>query len=288
MVGAATMSRVYEALRQMEKEQGQPGTSPFPQPAELLSTPPPGPTELNDIATVSANVSPSARLVALSDQRGLGAEKFRALVTRLENLRRRREMKSLQVTSGVINEGKTLVSANLALTFASHSHAKVLLLEGDLHRENVASLFGLKDLQGLGHWWSQQEQDITRYLYRLEEMSLWILTAGTVHEKPLQVLQSNRFAEAFARLKQWFDWIIVDSTPMLPIADVNVWSRLVDGSLLVVREGVASVKALEKGIQSIDNLKLVGVVLNDAAEPRHAGYDQYYGVDRKSQSKTDR
>ena len=281
------MSRVYEALRQMAKEQGQPGTSPLPQPAELLSAPSPGPTELDDIVTVSANVSPSARLVALSDQRGLGAEKFRALVTRLENLRRLREMKSLQVTSGLINEGKTLVATNLALTLASHSRAKVLLLEGDLHRVNVASRLGLKDLQGLSHWWSQQEQDITRYLYRLDEMPLWILTAGRAHEKPLQILQSSRFAEVFARLKQWFDWIIVDSTPMLPIADVNVWSRLVDGALLVVREGVASVKALEKGIQSLDNFKLVGVVLNDASESRHAGYEAYYGPDCKSQSKTD-
>jgi capsular exopolysaccharide synthesis family protein len=265
----------------MEKEQGQPGTSLFPQLAQLLNNSTVEPTEADGVASVTVKASPSARLVALAEPRSLGAEKFRALVTRLENLRRRKEMKSLQVTSGAINEGKTLVATNLALTFASHCRSKVLLLEGDLHRPNMARLLGLNDLRGLSDWWSQQEQDMTAYLYRLNEMPLWLLSAGARHEQPSQILQSIRFVEAFHRLTGWFDWIIVDSTPMLPIVDVNLWSRLVDGSLLVVREGTASVKALEKGIRSVDNFKLVGIVLNEASEDRRAGYEgQYYGVDR--------
>jgi capsular exopolysaccharide synthesis family protein len=271
----------------MEKEQGQPGTSLFPQLAQLLNNSTVAPTEVDGVASVAVKAPPSARLVALAEPRSLGAEKFRVLVTRLENLRRRKEMKSLQVTSGVINEGKTFVATNLAITFACHSRSKVLLLEGDLHRSNIARLLGLNDLRGLSHWWSQQEQDMTAYLYRLNEMPLWLLSAGAHHEQPSQILQSSRFAEAFHRLTGWFDWIIVDSTPMLPIVDVNLWSRLVDGSLLVVREGTASVTALEKGIRNVDNFKLVGIVLNEASEDHRAGYEgQYYGVDRKSQTKT--
>ncbi len=66
---------------------------------------------------------------------------------------------------------------------------------------------------------------------------------------------------------------------MLPIVDVNLWSKLVDGTLLVVREGVAPVKALKKGLQSLDHPKLIGVVMNEASESGQASYEgQYYGV----------
>jgi capsular exopolysaccharide synthesis family protein len=270
----------------MEKEQGQPGTSPFPQPAELLGNSTVWPTELDGVTSVQVKVTPSSRLVALSEPRSLGAEKFRALVTRLENLRRQKEMKSLQITSSVINEGKSLVAANLAVTFAKHSRSKVLLLEGDLHRPTLAGLLGLSDLKGLSHWWSEQAQDIPHFLCQLNDMPLWFLSAGGAHEQPSHILQSTRFAETFNRLASCFDWIVVDSTPMLPVADANLWSRLVDGTLLVVREGVASVKALKKGLESLDNLKLVGTVLNEASESDRTGYaGEYYGVDRSSNRK---
>jgi capsular exopolysaccharide synthesis family protein len=282
------MSRVYEAVRQMEKDQGQPGTSPFLQSAALLGNSTVEPTELDGVSPVKVKVTPSSRLVALSEPQSLGAEKFRALVTRLENLLRQKSMKSLQVTSSVISEGKTVVAANLAVTFAEHSRSKVLLLEGDLHRPALASLLGLNDARGLSHWWSEQDQNIAHFLCRLNDMPLWFLTAGDAAEQPSHILQSTRFSETFNRLAGWFDWIVVDSTPMLPIADVNMWSRLVDGTLLVVREGVTSVKALQKGLKSLDNLKLIGTVLNQASESEHTGYEgQYYGIGRDRNRKAE-
>jgi protein-tyrosine kinase len=280
------MSRVFEALRRMEKEQGRPGAPPFPQPSEAPVNAAVGPMDLDRVTPVKLEVTPSTRLVALSEPRGLGAEKFRALVTRLENLRRQKEMKSLQITSGAFNEGKTLVAANLAVTFAKHSRSKVLLLEGDLHRPSLAGLLGLGDLRGLSHWWSEPEHDISHFLCRLDDIPLWLLSAGKIHEQPSQILQSTRFVDAFNRLAGWFDWIVVDSTPMLPVADANLWSRLVDGTLLVVREGMASVKALQRGLESLDNLKLIGTVLNEASESEHAGYaDPYYEIRRNGNGK---
>jgi capsular exopolysaccharide synthesis family protein len=269
------VSRVYEVLRRIEKDHDHPEAFPFPQPAGLLENSTVVPTELDGLTSVKVKMTPSSRLVALSEPQSLGAEKFRALVTRLENLRRQREMKSLQITSGVINEGKTLIAANLAVTFAKHSRSKVLLLEGDLHRPGLAGLLGLNDLRGLSHWWSEQAPDIAHFLMQLNDMPLWFITAGAVHEQPSHILQSARFAEAFNRLAGWFDWIVVDSTPMLPGADANLWSRLVDGTLLVVRERVASVRALRKGLESLDNLKLIGTVLNEASESERTRYADY-------------
>ena len=221
----------------------------------------------------------TSRLVAWNDPNSLGAEKFRALAVRLDDIRREHEVKSLQVTSSVINEGKSFVAANLAVTLARYSGSKTLLIEGDLHRPTLAAMFGLRELQGLGDWWTQRNQDLARYMLRFTESGLWFLAAGKAYERPSDILRSGQLAEAFIQLAGQFDWIVVDSTPMLPVIDANLWSRLVDGTLLVVREGVAPLKALKKGLQSLDHPNLIGVVVNEASEFDQIDYDgQYYGV----------
>jgi receptor protein-tyrosine kinase len=178
----------------------------------------------------------------------------------------------------VINEGKTLVAGNLAVTFAKYSNSKTLLVEGDLHRPTLANVLGLRELRGLNHWWSTQDQELGKFVYRLSGMPLWFLPAGKTCDQPSDLLRSPRFVKAFAQLASQFEWIVVDSTPMLPIVDVNLWSRLVDGTLLVVREGVAPVKALKRGLQALDHPKLIGVVVNEATEINQVDYaGQYYG-----------
>jgi protein-tyrosine kinase len=279
------MSRLYETLRRMEMQHGKSDPSQIAslQPVDLINSAMAHPAEMEGTLTAKVVVNVKTRLVALTDPRGLGAEKFRALVTRLEHQRKERELKSLQITSAVSNEGKSLVTGNLAVTIAKHTGARVLVVEGDLHRPTLASLFGLGQLPGIGDWWSAREdkETISRYVYRLNEIPLWFLSAGTASDQPSQILQSARFAEAFVRLTGWFDWIVIDSTPMLPIVDANLWSRLVDGTLLVVREGVTPIRALERGVESLDDPKWIGMVLNEASEFDRTNYsDQYYGVDR--------
>lgn len=227
---------------------------------------------------VTVQSPPTSRLVAWTDPNSLGAEKFRALAVRLDDMRRQYQLNSLQVTSSVINEGKSFVSANLAVTLAKYSGSKTLLIEGDLHRPTAAALFGLKELPGISDWWAGRDQDISRYLLRLSGTSLWVLPAGRSCDRPSDILRSGQLAEVFAQLSARFDWIVVDSTPMLPVIDANLWSRLVDGTLLVVREGIAPLKALKKGLQSLDRPNLIGVVVNEASEFDQLDYDgQYYG-----------
>ena len=279
------MSRLYETLRriEMQRRKSDPIQIESLQPVDLLNSVMTEPAETEGVPTAKVEIAPSMRLVALTDPCGLGAEKFRALVTRLENQRKEGNFKSLQITSAVANEGKTLVAGNLAVTLAKHTGSRVLVVEGDLHRPTLASLFGLAQLQGIGEWWSAREEKekISHYVYQLNEIPLWFLGAGATSDQPSQILQSARFAETFVRVASWFDWIVVDSTPMLPMVDANLWSRLVDGTLVVVREGVAPIRALEKGFKSMDNPKLLGMVLNEASEFDHTNYvDQYYGLSR--------
>lgn len=277
------MSRIYDTLRRIEREKRGPGgvAPDSDKPFELLDNILEAPVEMLGSSSAKIEASDRSRLVALTDPKSLGAEKFRALVARLENLRRKRELKSLQITSSVVNEGKSLIAANLVLTLVKHFGYKVLLVEGDLHRPALTSLLGLTRLEGISQWWDRREEDkeIRRYIYKLDEMSLWFLSAGSVCEQPSQILQSARFAEMFVRLVGSFDWVVVDSPPMSPIVDVDLWSRLVDGTLLVVREGVAPTKALQIGVKALDDPKWLGIVLNEASEFDRANYsDQYYGI----------
>jgi capsular exopolysaccharide synthesis family protein len=216
------------------------------------------------------------RLVAWREPAGMGAERFRALAMRLDDMRAQHSLSSFQVTSSVINEGKSFVSANLAVTIAKYCGGRTILVEGDLHRPKIAPMFGLAELPGIGEWWSGKEPDLSRCIVQFEGMPLCFLPAGNADGQSSQILHSARFKEAFRQIKNEFDWVIVDSTPMLPVVDANLWSRLVDGTLLVVRQGVAPLKALRNGLQSLDRPNLIGVVVNGAK--RHRGYDEpYYG-----------
>jgi capsular exopolysaccharide synthesis family protein len=271
------MSGLYEALRKLESEKR--GTAEITidsaQPAEVLRNITGTNVEVSETESAKIDAPPSSRLVALSDPKSLGAEKFRALATRLERLQGQRELKSIQITSSVVNEGKTLVAANLAVTLAACTKSRVLLIEGDLHRPTLTSVLGLNRLKGIGDWWASKDE-ITRFLVQLNGLQLWFLGAGKSEDQPYQILQSDRFAEAFRSLTGQYEWIVADSTPMLPVVDVNLWSRLVDGTLLVVREGVAPLHALRKGLESLDNPKLIGTVLNEASEFDRVSYTYPY------------
>jgi Mrp family chromosome partitioning ATPase len=79
-----------------------------------------------------------------------------------------------------------------------------------------------------------------------------------------------------SQLSSMFDWIVVDSPPLLPLADTTVWARLTDGVLLVAREGKTEKKQLQRGLEAVKNLALLGVVLNGCARSDHENYYQRY------------
>lgn len=282
------MSRLYEALRKSEMENRQSGvvvTTDVVRRAPDFAPAVTAPLELDGSQTVQLRVPPESHMVSLNDLQGLPAEKFRVLVTRLRNMRAQQEIKSLQVTSSSVDEGKTLIAANLAVTLARHSQSRVLLVEGDLHNPSLHALLGLSHLKGICHWWKEPTAMLGDFLYHTEGLPLWFLPAGERFGEPAEILQSSRFAEALMQASGLFEWIIVDSTPLSPMADANIWNRLLDGMLLVVRENVTPAKALKKGLAGLDGPKIVGVVLNGASEfDRVNYYDRRYGVPAASKN----
>jgi capsular exopolysaccharide synthesis family protein len=217
------------------------------------------------------------KLVTLGDQDGPAAEAFRFLGVRLRHMRRERTLKKLLITSTIPQEGKSLVAANLACTLSLRSQQRTLLLEGDLRRPSLTELFGLRGKTGLCEW-LREESDLGGSMYQLPNPRIWVLPAGSSSGNYLELLQSGRITKLAEEVGEAFDWVIIDTPPVLPLADTSIWSRLADGILLVTRQGKTEKRQLKKGLDAIETQKLIGAVLNSSSSPAHG---DYYYTERK-------
>jgi capsular exopolysaccharide synthesis family protein len=189
-------------------------------------------------------------------------------------------LKRLLITSSIMQEGKSLVSSNLAITLARHEIQRVLLIDGDLRKPVLASRFGLGNCPGLTEFLSG-EGPAEKFIYHLENLGVDLMPAGMIPDNPLELLQSAMLGSMLTRMSAVFDWIIIDSPPLVPVADANVWGRVTDGMLLVTRQGVSERKMLEKGLKPLDNPALLGVVFNGLTDSHHHYYYYSpYGRDR--------
>src|SRR5438093_3126785 len=228
------------------------------------------------LPSVPVTIKPDARLVCLTEKDSLAAEKFRFLAVRLRQLQQNRAVKKLLVTSTIPEEGKSMISANLALSLVRKKLQRILLVEGDLRRPTLCESFGLRNLPGVSEWLKSGSCKITN-VYHIDEAGLWFLPAGSPPEDPMELMRSGRLAELMEELSVWFDWIVIDSPPVLPLADTSVWSRLADGILLVAREGTTKKRELQRGLEILDHSKVLGLVLNSAESIAQANYYQHYG-----------
>jgi capsular exopolysaccharide synthesis family protein len=228
-----------------------------------------------------------SRLVSVVGKDSLAAEKFRFLAVRLRHLQQRRTLKQLLITSTIPEEGKSMVAANLACTLASRRQQKILLLEGDLRRPTMQQQFGLGKVPGLSEY-LEGVVDAIIPVYRLEALGIWVMPAGSAPENPLELMQCGRLSPLMEKFKAWFDWIVIDSPPVLPLADTSVWTRLADGILLVTRQGKTDREQLKRGLEAIEPSKLLGALLNSSSNAAHNDYYQRYGHDTAAPENADR
>ena len=213
------------------------------------------------------------RLVCFGANESPAAESIRLLGVRLRNLRRDRPLKKVLITSTVPNEGKSLIAANLACTLALTTQQRVLLLEGDLRRPSLCAKFGIGSNPGLCEC-LKGERELSKSVYFLEDARLWVLPAGSAESNALELLQSGHLSAIMNQLEEWFDWIIIDSPPVLPLGDTSVWARLADGILLVARQGTTEKRHLLKGLEALEPKKLIGALLN--CSQSSSDYHYYY------------
>jgi len=218
-----------------------------------------------------------ARLITHLDPKSPVSEAYRALRTNLQFSKIDRKLEILLVTSAGPKEGKSTTAANLAIAI-SQTGRKVALLDADLRRPVVHSIFGQKKDNGLTNYMmgSIKYEDMFKPTF-LENLVL--VTSGALPPNPSEMLASQKMEEVLDRLRTDFDMVVVDSPPVIAVTDAAILSTKVDGTILVVSSGHTNRDALSRAQTLLDSVKssMLGALLNGVnVEGMYGSYYYYY------------
>jgi capsular exopolysaccharide synthesis family protein len=204
-------------------------------------------------------------------------EQYRRLAAALHHTQETNGCKVVLIASAAVGEGKTLTASNLALTLSESYHRDVLLVDADLRRPSLHTVFGTTGAPGL----SEGLRAAADQKIALRDISprLTLLPAGAPNSDPMAVLTSARMRQLLDEARQSFDWVIIDTPPVGLLTDASLLAAMVDGAILVISAGSTHHELVRRAVDSIGQSRLLGVVLNRASTQDHgygAAYD-YYG-----------
>lgn len=212
------------------------------------------------------------------------SEIFRTLRTNVQFANTKRGLHSLLITSTTPSEGKSWVSANLAVAFAQ-AGKKVILVDCDMRKGRQFSIFGVAPTPGLSNYLSginsngeESSSNILSYLKETEVDNLYLITAGNIPPNPSELLVSEQMMQAVEELKSICDLVIFDGTPSSLVTDAVIISRYVDTTLIVSAYKTTKMDELEKVKRDIENVggKVAGVVINKVPVSQKQYYANYY------------
>ena len=218
-------------------------------------------------------------LVSLVSPGSFEAEQYRTLRHRLERRRETVPLQALALTSASVGDGKTTTAINLAGALAQSRDGRVLLIDADIRRPAVAAQLGLGDARppGLVDAILDPERALEDLVRPLPGLNLSVLAAGRLPDAPYEALKSRRFGELLEKARKLYEFVIVDTPPVLPVPDSRLIAHWVDGLILVVSAHRTPRKLLEETLSQIDPARLVGLVFNADDRP-FSGYSGYYGT----------
>ncbi|GFR36689.1 CpsD/CapB family tyrosine-protein kinase [Thermobrachium celere] len=203
------------------------------------------------------------------------SESYRTLRTNIQFSSFDKEIKTIVITSSAPREGKSTTIGNLALVMAQ-SGKRVLLIDCDLRKPTVHKKFRLSNQIGLTNILIEDKNPFA-VMQRYND-NLFILTSGVLPPNPAEVVASNKLKKFIEDMRSHFDYILIDSPPVIAVTDAQILSSFLDGVILVVSSGEAEKELVKKAKDLLDkvNANILGVVLNKLELKSRKGYGYYY------------
>lgn len=208
---------------------------------------------------------------------------FRRLFSNIKAKARDQKIQSIMVTSAMVGEGKSLTCSLLAITIAELTRLKVALVDFDLRRPKISFYFGLDKEIGVSDVLTGKST-MKLVSQKTAIPNLTVITSGIQDVSPSEMLDQENMAGFFQELRFYFDYVIIDSPPVVPVSDPLILSEYVDGVLLVVKGGTTQREVVSRAANLLINAKvnILGVILNDYGDVlpyyykhRYYGYDYY-------------
>lgn len=227
-------------------------------------------------------------LIANTDAKSPVSEAYRTIRTNIKfsNIAGQ-ELKTIMLTSATPNEGKSTTVSNLAVVMAQAGHS-VVLCDCDFRNPTQHKIFGLHN-KGLSNCVATGS-NVMDIIQQTSVPNLYVLTSGPVAPNPSELLASQNMVDILEELKQHFDYVLIDTPPIMPVTDAAVVSAKVDGTILVIASGAVSPSVAVEAKTRLEQAgaHLLGVVLNkvDVGANSHYGYGYgyyyYYGHEHNS------
>jgi receptor protein-tyrosine kinase len=265
------MSRVHEALRRAgwswngKTNRKRPRTAAAPLQGLLEA-----------IEEIPFTPAPDSILIDPGRPHDAHTEEFRSLRTRLNHLQKLQPVHSLVITSPCPGEGKSFTAVNLALAEAQLEGNPTLLADFDFRRPVLHSVFQIDRAPGATDY-LRGEAPLASVIKKIAGMNLYVMPAGQPVSNPLELLNLEEVRNLILQLPSVFNWVVLDSPPLLFTADANLLATMCDGTILVVRIGSTTVDSVVRAMQSLCENNVLGVVANAArAGELYTKYTYYY------------
>ena len=219
-----------------------------------------------------------ARLLPHSND-SIVLEHYRRLRTKMLQQHEIKPFRSVLVVSAVPQEGKTVTTINLGLSFAMLPSFKVLVIDGDLRRGTIAKWLNISPKRAGFSDLIQGTAEIEDVILSTDQTSARFMAAGNSTLPPAELLHSPRLGSIMRRLGEHFDLILVDSAPLSLVADAQTLAAHCDAVLLATRAFQTSVKSLEHVAKELEGFRIIGAVLNGGTPVKRYRYGGYYGND---------
>ena len=208
-------------------------------------------------------------------------EMIRGLRAKVEHRIDTTGIRALGVTSAVAGEGKTKIALQLAVNMASTGRKKVLLMDLDLRKSDIAKEMRIGASPGLSEYLSGSvsREEILRIT---SIRGLYLIPAGKVCSSPVDMLAGEKLRSFLKELRGHFDLLILDTPPILPVPDAITISEQLDAFILVFRLSFTPYKLLQQAVDELGTGKIMGVVLNGDEKKSDKYYSRYYGSYYKS------